>query len=247
MAWLLFLFVGFVVLTRHARNPGPRCLREFELHKAWTAGDANLIDSIQETQEMATDLINASLTRFASSEENRVAAVLMLESQVLALTVAASPDSHWPHGLDPLPTLYKRLAVMSSTVGQSLRALRFSVKGCAYTLIKCGPDWAKDLLELVRLLVPVASNARQFGAEMPIRPAELWVVFFGYLNMVAIQARKLYGESSAFTKAVEGWLGDVISSPLMLSNAGFKRKLQAAHCKLLAWADVESPSSSWVL
>lgn len=246
-ALLQFFFIEVLTLTRHVHNSGRRCLQEFDLHRARAAGDANRIKLMQETQEKATDLINASLTHFTSSEDGRAAAVPMLESQVLALTAATSPDSHWPHALDPLPTLYKRLAVMSSMVGQSLPALRYSVKGCAYTLVKSGPDWAKDLLELARLLVPVASKARLFGAEMPICPAELWVVFIGYLDMVAVHARKLYGERSAFTKAVEGWLEEIITSRLMLSSAGFKRKLQTAHCKLLAWADIESPSTSWVL
>lgn len=222
-------------------------MQEFDFHTLWTAGDTTRIEFIQNAQETATDLINASLVQFASSEDYRSTAVSVLESQVLALTAAASPDSHWPHRLDPLPTLYKRMAVMSSMLGQSLHALRYSVKGCAYTQLRCGPDWTKDLLELARLLVPVASNARQFGADMSIRPAELWVVFMGYLHMIAVHARKLYGEKSSFSRAVEGWLGEILTSPSMLATAGFKRKFQVAHSKLLEWAGIECQSTGWVV
>lgn len=230
---------ALVVLTSHDMRLGRRCVQEFESHQTWAAGDLARIASVQDTQEKATDLINTSLVRFTSSPDHRPTAVSTLESQALSLTAAAFSESPWPRGLDPLPTLYKRLAVMSSMVGNSLPALRYSVQGCAYTQIRCGPDWASDLLDLVKLLVPVASNARSFGAEMPIHPAELWVVFIGYMHMLAVHARKLYGESAAFTKSVETWLREILTIPLLPETAAFKRKLQAAHSKLMIWAGVE--------
>lgn len=233
------------MLTRHRAHLGRRCLRELEAHKSWAAGDITRIEAIQAAEEQATDLINISLIQFASSPG--LASISALESQVLSLTASAFPDSHWPHALDPFPTLYKRLAVMSSTLGQSLPALRYSVQGCAYTQVRHGPDWSSDLLDLVKLLVPVASNARSLGAEMTLPPAELWVLFIGYLYMLAAQARQLYGGKATYTRAVERWLGEILTDASLPATAAFERKFQVAHVKLLRWAGVEDHLAGWIL
>lgn len=141
---------------------------------------------------------------------------------------------------------------MSSALGgQPLTALRHSVRGCAYTRPRCGAEWASDWLDLVRLLVPVASNARAWGRdEMPLAAAELWMVFVGYLRGVGGLARKLYGARAGYTRAVEGWLGELLEgvNPALVATAGFGRKLRAAHARLLAWAGVEAEVvEDWVV
>lgn len=196
-----------------------------------------------------TSLINTSLVDFTSSSSPESMAA-DLESTALALTAAAFPAAHWPEGLDPLPTLYKRLGNMYSMLNQPLPALRHSLKGCAYTQVRCGPDWASDVLDLVKLLVPVASNARALGGGIPMQAAELWIVFVGLLHMLVGLARKLYGAEALYTRAVARWFGELLEgvNPALLATAGFRRKLKAAHSRLLDWAGVEGEvAAAWVV
>lgn len=95
----------------------------------------------------------------------------------------------------------------------------------------------------------MASNARKFGDEIPLKAAELWIIFMGYLHMLADLSRKLYGENALYTKAVESWYGELLEgvNPALLATAGFKRKLKAAHTRLLVWAGVEDTSEAWVV
>ncbi|KAJ4386891.1 hypothetical protein N0V93_009790 [Gnomoniopsis smithogilvyi] len=216
-------------------------------HEEEHASDRALIKNVLQTQEEVTDLINRTLVDFTASPS--LQAIHELEAKALALTATAFPRSYWPQRLDPLPTLYKRLGNMSSMLGQPLPALRYSVKGCAYTQLRNGPDWTSDLLDLVKLLVPVASNVRTFGDDMPMKAAELWIVFMGYLHMLVGLASKLYGKHALYTKAVERWFGDLLEgvNPALLATAGFKRKLKVAHSRLLEWAGVEDHMLAWVL
>lgn len=222
-------------------------MKEFSFHEKEDAGDKHHIENVLRTEEEVTELINQSLLKFTASPSPE--AMKDFESSAHALTAAAFPKSCWPQTLDPLPTLYKRLGNMSSMLDQPLQALRYSVKGCAYTQVRCGPDWASDLLDLIKLLVPVASNARTFGDEIPLKAAELWIIFVGYLHMLVGLARKLYGENALYTKAVERWFGELLEgvNPALLATAGFKRKTKAAHARLLEWAGVKDLTETWVI
>lgn len=226
---------------------GPRCVKEIASHEKQNALDTQHTENVLRIEEEVTNLINQSLLRFTASPSQQ--AIEDLESSAQTLKAAAFPKSRWPQTLDPLPTLYKRLGNMSSMLNQPLQALKYSVKGCAYTQVRCGPDWASDLLDLIKLLVPVASNARAFGEGIPLKAAELWIVFVGYLHMLAGLARKLYGDNALYTKAVENWFGELMEgvNPALLATAGFKRKLKAAHIRLLDWAGVGDSSHIWIL
>lgn len=235
------------VLISPTTHLGPRCVKEYSSHEKEDAGDMRHIENVLRTEEEVTDLINEYLLNFTASPSPE--AIDSLESNAQILTAAAFPNSCWPQTLDPLPTLYKRLGNMSSMLHQPLQALKYSVKGCAYTQVRCGPDWASDLLDLIKLLVPVASNARTFGDEIPLQAAELWIIFVGYLHMLAGLARKLYGGNALYTKAVERWFGELLEgvNPALLATAGFKRKLKAAHARLLVWAGVGDLSETWIV
>lgn len=239
--------VEYFLLMSSEIHPGHRCVKELSSHAKGNADNTNHIENCLRIQEEVTDLINHSLVDFTTSPSP--GAIHDLETRALSLTATAFPGSQWPLSLDPLPTLYKRLGNMSSMIDQPLDALRYSVKGCAYTQVRCGPDWTSDLLDLVKLLVPVASNVRSFGDEMPLKAAELWIVFVGYLHMLVGLATKLYGKNALYTKAVEKWFGELLEgvNPALLATAGFKRKLKAAHTRLLEWAGVQDEMLAWIV
>lgn len=239
--------VDTLLLIRLATHEGHRCVKEFSFHQQGDAGDDTHLETVLRTQEDVTDLINDSLVKFTSSPSP--GAISELQTGALSLAAAAFPNSHWPQGLDPLPTLYKRLGNMSSMLNKPLPALKYNVKGCAYTQVRCGPDWASDVHDLVKLLIPVASNVHTLGEEIPFKAAELWIVFMGYLQMLVGLARKLYGGKAVYTQAVERWFGELLEgvNPAVLATAGFKRKLTVAHARLLEWAGVEEPVAAWVI
>ncbi|ORY63529.1 uncharacterized protein BCR38DRAFT_437070 [Pseudomassariella vexata] len=227
-----------------------RCEKETEAHNAITSNDRSKIEVIRQTQEQMTELINGTIVTMMSDPQSRsLLSPTELETKVKDLAARAYPDSQWPKNLDPMPLLWKRLGNMCSLQSQPLAALRYSIKGCAYTDVREGQEWNSDLLDLIRILISIVIqlDGEEDNEGLPGRK-ELWNSVLGYLNMLRKMADQNFGEETGYARALRRWLANVVEAADELEEGawadGYEGRFGDVHGRLLAWAGVEK--GQWV-
>lgn len=221
---------------------GPRCEREFEKHKRRTFNDMSEVEFVRQAQESLTDLINNTIMAMKTSPDGLP--LIELEARARGLVNDAFPASRWPDTLDPVPLLYKRLGNMHSLRGNGVAAFQCSIKGCAYTDWKLGPEWVYDLHDLIRIMTAIVvqpPNRAAFRDKNFLNSKEFWDAYHGYIHMVLCAAEKTFGSDVGYTRAIRKWYDDTLEGteePLP-GSPGFEGRFKAAHHKLLYWAGVD--------
>ncbi|RYP72841.1 hypothetical protein DL769_004356 [Monosporascus sp. CRB-8-3] len=218
-----------------------RCEREFESHKRRTFNDMSEVEVVRESQEELTDLINSAIIKMKTSPDGLP--LVELEARARSLVNDAFPDSRWPDTLDPVPLLYKRLGNMHALRGNGVAAFQCSIKGCAYTDWKLGPEWVNDLHDLIRIMtaIVVQPSAREvFRDKYFLSSREFWDAYHGLLHMLLLTAQKTFGSDASYTRAIKRWYDDTLEGaeePLP-GTPDFEDRFKAVHRKLLSWAGV---------
>ncbi len=199
------------------------------------------VEFVRQTQEELTELINNAILEIKTSPDGLP--LVELEASARNLVNDAFPASRWPDTLDPVPLLYKRLGNMHSLRGNGVAAFQCSVKGCAFTDWKHGPDWVYDLHDLIRIMTAVVvqpANRAAFRDKTFLDSRGFWDVYHGFLHMLLLASRKSFGSDAAYTRAVQKWYDDTLEDteePLP-GSPGFEGRFGEAHKKLLSWAGV---------
>ncbi|RYP92614.1 hypothetical protein DL770_001256 [Monosporascus sp. CRB-9-2] len=219
----------------------PRCEREYESHKRRTFNDMSEVEFVRETQEELTELINSAIIKMKTSPDGFP--LVELEARGRSLVNDAFPRSRWPDTLDPVPLLYKRLGNMHLLRGSGVAAFQCSIKGCAYTDWKLGPEWVNDLHDLIRIMtaIVVQPSAREvFRDKHFLSSREFWDVYHGFLHTLLLTSQHTFGSDASYTRAIKTWYDDTLEGaeePLP-GTPGFEDRFKAAHRKLLSWAGV---------
>ncbi|RYP18823.1 hypothetical protein DL765_003703 [Monosporascus sp. GIB2] len=219
----------------------PRCEREFESHKRRTFNDMSEVEFVREAQEELTELINSAIIKMKTSPDGLP--LVELEARARSLVNDAFPGSRWPDTLDPVPLLYKRLGNMHLLRGNGVAAFQCSIKGCAYTDWKLGPEWVNDLHDLIRIMtaIVVQPSAREvFRDQHFLSSREFWDAYHGLLHTLLLTSQNTFGSDASYTRAIKRWYDDTLEGaeePLP-GTPGFEDRFKAAHRKLLSWAGV---------
>ncbi|RYP53104.1 hypothetical protein DL768_001881 [Monosporascus sp. mg162] len=219
----------------------PRCEREFEGHKRRTFNDMSEVEFVRETQEELTELINSAIIKIKTSPDGLP--LVELEARGRSLVNDAFPRSRWPNTLDPVPLLYKRLGNMHFLRGSGVAALQCSIKGCAYTDWKLGPEWVNDLHDLIRIMtaIVVQPSAREvFRDKHFLSSREFWDVYHGFLHTLLLTSQNTFGSDASYTRAIKTWYDETLEGaeePLP-GTPGFEDRFKVAHRKVLSWVGV---------
>ncbi|KAF3767117.1 SET domain-containing protein [Cryphonectria parasitica EP155] len=184
----------------------------------------------------------------AFSRSHTVKSCISFQDQIGNIIEKSFPGGHWPHHIEPLPSIYRTLGSMYRDMHYVV-GLEFVLKGTIYVRDHSGPGWTNDVVNLVKFMFFVAQAAdnemKWVGA---VKNSELLErstmrdVARAYLSIACLDGKHTFGMESKFVRALYKWAGDSIDYPgdLGIHTEGFRERFKDSQERLLTWAGMKA-------
>ena len=206
------------------RHPGNKCESDMRNYAHMVSSNPVQLKAIEEVQNQLSNLVHR--TKLTYNEDART--LQDVEAKIKDLTPKAFPDRIWPEHLQPMPAILQRLGQGYKHLGMLEEGLKFSLRGCLSVCRQGEPEWVGQMFSVLEIFSRIPKDE------------DLTHVFLGYLSELALNSRRVHGEDSAYTIAIQKWFLDAhkATGEPHMGGPAFSKRFKSGQSNLLKWASI---------
>lgn len=203
---------------------------------------AKLRDAQLKLEKLCVDASKA----FTSSRVVKLC--LDFQKQIANIADEGYPDGNWPAYLEPIPAIYRSLGSMYTALKFAI-GMEFLLKGTLNLRYRSGPSWVRDLMDLVQRLTMMAEAGDKdiiwlaaVREKHVMERRHLRDLARGYLMIVALDAKDVFGMDCTYTQAVYNWTRHWYDHPndARIESKEYRENYKASQDIVLEWAMVNT-------